>query len=82
MAELDDWAAIRVDTKSTPIFSFTPLPGNTTRISWDLNDKAGRVTGFGHVFIENKEHAEQLTHKNYPGDVRDAATQYLKRVTP
>lgn len=80
--ELDQWAAIRVDDHSTPIFSFTPLPEGYTRITWDLNDSAGRVTGFGFVYIIDKAHAQKLTHKNYPHDVRNAATQYLKRESP
>lgn len=83
MAEIDEhWAAIRVDDHSTPIFSFTPLQQGYTRITWDLNDSAGRITGFGFVYIANKAHAQTLTKKIYPHDVRNAATQYLKRGSP
>ena len=57
----------------TPAFTFLPLPGGTTLITWEA------PLGEGHAVIDDAEHARNLASAELPGFTAEAAQAYLRK---
>lgn len=59
--------------RMTPAFTFLPLPGGTTLITWEA------PLGEGHAVIDDAEHARNLAAADLPGFTAEAAQAYLHK---